>query len=151
MLRHALASAMAANKEPASIIAAQLRHADGGALAQRIYIHHYRRPSPGGGADRGAHSAQPRRLSVGRSEIGAKPDPQPRLTRYAAPTFAHVRRLWQGQDRTCVGNAGDFTDRSPRPDGRGPIAATPATATSTRVPTWSPRLDGRGPIAADSA
>jgi len=39
MLRHALASAMAANKEPASIIAAQLRHADGGALAQRVYIH----------------------------------------------------------------------------------------------------------------
>ena len=35
MLRHAPASAMAANKEPASIIAAQLRHADGGALAQR--------------------------------------------------------------------------------------------------------------------
>jgi len=31
LLRHALASAMAANKEPASIIAAQLRHADGGA------------------------------------------------------------------------------------------------------------------------
>jgi hypothetical protein len=39
MLRHALASAMATNKEPASIIAAQLRHADGGALAQRVYIH----------------------------------------------------------------------------------------------------------------
>jgi integrase len=39
LLRHALASAMAANKEPASIIAAQLRHADGGALAQRVYIH----------------------------------------------------------------------------------------------------------------
>jgi hypothetical protein len=39
MLRHALASAMAANKEPASSIAAQLRHADGGALAQRVYIH----------------------------------------------------------------------------------------------------------------
>jgi integrase len=39
MLRHALASAMTANKEPASIIAAQLRHADGGALAQRVYIH----------------------------------------------------------------------------------------------------------------
>jgi hypothetical protein len=30
---------MAANKEPASIIAAQLRHADGGGLAQRVYIH----------------------------------------------------------------------------------------------------------------
>jgi hypothetical protein len=29
---------MAANKEPASIIAAQLRHADGGALAHRVYI-----------------------------------------------------------------------------------------------------------------
>ena len=39
LLRHALASAMAANKKPASIIAAQLRHADGGALAQRVYIH----------------------------------------------------------------------------------------------------------------
>jgi integrase len=39
LLRHALASAMAANKEPASIIAAQLRHADGGGLAQRVYIH----------------------------------------------------------------------------------------------------------------
>jgi integrase len=39
LLRHALASAMAANKEPASIIAAQLRHTDGGALAQRVYIH----------------------------------------------------------------------------------------------------------------
>jgi integrase len=37
LLRHALASAMAANKQPASIIAAQLRHADGGALAQRMY------------------------------------------------------------------------------------------------------------------
>lgn len=35
----ALASAMAAQKEPASIIAAQLRHADGGPLAQRVYIH----------------------------------------------------------------------------------------------------------------
>jgi integrase len=33
MLRHALASAMSANKEPASIIASQLRHADGGAVA----------------------------------------------------------------------------------------------------------------------
>jgi integrase len=47
LLRHALASAMAANKEPASIIAAQLRHADGGALAQRVYIHQLPRPRPG--------------------------------------------------------------------------------------------------------
>jgi integrase len=46
LLRHALASAMAANKEPASIIAAQLRHADGGALAQRVYIHQLPKTAP---------------------------------------------------------------------------------------------------------
>jgi integrase len=46
MLRHALASAMSANKEPASIIAAQLRHADGGALAQRVYIHQLPQTAP---------------------------------------------------------------------------------------------------------
>jgi integrase len=46
MLRHALASAMAANKEPASIIAAQLRHGDGGALAQRVYIHQLPQTAP---------------------------------------------------------------------------------------------------------
>jgi integrase len=39
LLRHALASGMATAKEPASIIAGQLRHADGGALAGRTYIH----------------------------------------------------------------------------------------------------------------
>jgi integrase len=46
MLRHALASAMAAHREPASIIAAQLRHADGGALAQRVYIHQLPQTAP---------------------------------------------------------------------------------------------------------
>jgi integrase len=46
MLRHALASAMAAEKEPASIIAAQLRHADSGALAQRVYIHQLPKTAP---------------------------------------------------------------------------------------------------------
>jgi integrase len=46
MLRHALASAMAAEKEPASIIAAQLRHADGGAVAQRVYIHQLPQTAP---------------------------------------------------------------------------------------------------------
>jgi integrase len=46
LLRHALASAMAAEKEPASIIAAQLRHADGGALAQRVYIHQLPQTAP---------------------------------------------------------------------------------------------------------
>jgi integrase len=39
LLRHSLASAMAAAKEPASVIAGQLRHADGGTLAGRTYIH----------------------------------------------------------------------------------------------------------------
>jgi integrase len=46
LLRHALASAMAAEKEPASIIAARLRHADGGALAQRVYIHQLPQTAP---------------------------------------------------------------------------------------------------------
>jgi integrase len=46
LLRHALASAMAANKEPASIIAAQLRHADGGVLARRVYIHQLPQTAP---------------------------------------------------------------------------------------------------------
>ena len=46
LLRHALASAMAAEKEPASIIAAQLRHADGGSLAQRVYIHQLPQTAP---------------------------------------------------------------------------------------------------------
>jgi integrase len=39
LLRHSLASAMAAAREPASVIAGQLRHADGGTLASRTYIH----------------------------------------------------------------------------------------------------------------
>jgi integrase len=46
LLRHAPASAMAANKEPVSIIAAQPRHADGGALAQRMYIHQLPQTAP---------------------------------------------------------------------------------------------------------
>jgi integrase len=46
LLRHALASAMAAQREPASIIAAQLRHADGGTLAQRVYIHQLPQTAP---------------------------------------------------------------------------------------------------------
>jgi hypothetical protein len=37
---------MAAEKEPASIIAAQLRHADGGTLAQRVYIHQLPQTAP---------------------------------------------------------------------------------------------------------
>src|SRR4030095_3228699 len=39
LLPPSLASAMAAAKDPASVIAGQLRHADGGTLASRTYIH----------------------------------------------------------------------------------------------------------------
>jgi integrase len=46
LLRRALASAMAASKKPASIIAAQVRHADGGALAQRVHIHQLPQTAP---------------------------------------------------------------------------------------------------------
>jgi hypothetical protein len=81
MLRHALASAMAANKEPASIIAAQLRHADGGMLAQRVYIHQLPQTAPRlasliedvfGPAARNTPTVSARRLVEGnRSESGA--------------------------------------------------------------------------------
>jgi integrase len=84
LLRHALASAMAANKEPASIIAAQLRHADGGGLAQRIYIHQLPQTAPRvagliegvfGPAARGAQMmptvSAGRRLEGNRRETGA--------------------------------------------------------------------------------
>jgi integrase len=84
MLRHALASAMAANKEPASIIAAQLRHADGGRLAQRVYIHQLPQTAPRvagviegvfGPAARGAQVVPTvsagRRLEGNRRETGA--------------------------------------------------------------------------------
>jgi integrase len=54
LLRHSLASAMAAAKEPASVIAGQLRHADGGTLASRTYIHQLpQTPTPPGQAHRG--------------------------------------------------------------------------------------------------
>jgi integrase len=46
LLRHSLASALAAAKEPASVIAEQLRHADGGALASRTYIHRLPQTAP---------------------------------------------------------------------------------------------------------
>jgi integrase len=84
LLRHALASAMAANKEPASIIAAQLRHADGGGLAQRVYIHQLPQTAPRvaeliegvfGPAARGAQVTPTvsagRRVEGNRSETGA--------------------------------------------------------------------------------
>ncbi|MFL6297594.1 MAG: hypothetical protein ACJ75M_17675 [Actinomycetes bacterium] len=81
MLRQALASAMAANKEPASIIAAQLRHADGGALAQRVYIHQLPQTAPrvagliegvfGPAARDGRAVSAGRRVEGNRSETGA--------------------------------------------------------------------------------
>jgi hypothetical protein len=82
LLRHALASAMAANKEPASIIAAQLRHADGGALAQRVYIHQLPQTAPrlAGVIEAvfGPEAREGRAVSAGRRLEGnpaLKPDP----------------------------------------------------------------------------
>jgi Phage integrase family len=80
LLRHALASAMAANKEPASIIAAQLRHADGGALAQRVYIHQLPPDrAPAGWGDRGRVRPSSAGWAgvVGSASGGGKPEGNP--------------------------------------------------------------------------
>jgi integrase len=54
LLRHSLASAMAAAKEPSSAIAGQLRHADGGTLASRnLHPPAPPDPTPPGQAHRG--------------------------------------------------------------------------------------------------
>jgi integrase len=82
LLRHALASAMAANKEPASIIAAQLRHADGGALAQRVYIHQLPQTAPRlAGVIEGVFgpaARDGRAVSAGRRAEGKRRENQPR-------------------------------------------------------------------------
>jgi integrase len=81
MLRHALASAMAAHKEPASIIASQLRHADGGALPNASTSINYRKPHPGWLSLSRTCSAQRRGTRgqrqgfVQRREIGGNLDP----------------------------------------------------------------------------
>jgi hypothetical protein len=64
---------MAAEREPASIIAAQLRHADGGALAQRVYIHQLPQTAPRlAGVTRWA-------VGVGRASGGGKLERKPAL------------------------------------------------------------------------
>jgi hypothetical protein len=84
MLRHALASAMAASKEPASIIAAQLRHADGGALAPRIYIHQLPQAAPRvAGLIEGVFGPA--------ASAERHPAPQACLTSYAATTLSQHR------------------------------------------------------------
>ena len=105
LLRHALASAMAANKEPASIIAAQLRHADGGALAQRVYIHQLPQTAPrlagliegvfGPAARDGRAVSAGRRVEGNRRETGAL---EPGLIGRPAAAFPQLRVVWQGQD-----------------------------------------------------
>jgi integrase len=81
LLRHALASAMAASKEPASIIAAQLRHADGGALAQRVYIHQLPQTAPRlAGVIEGVFGPAARNkgaVSAGRRAEGKRREPRP--------------------------------------------------------------------------
>jgi integrase len=82
LLRHALASAMAANKEPASIIAAQLRHVDGGTLAQRVYIHQLPQTAPRlAGVIEGVFGPAARNgrtVSAGRRAEGKRRETQPR-------------------------------------------------------------------------
>ena len=82
LLRHALASAMAANKEPASIIAAQLRHADGGALAHRVYIHQLPQTAPRLAevieVVFGPEARHEQAVSVGRRAEGKRRETQPR-------------------------------------------------------------------------
>jgi hypothetical protein len=104
MLRHALASAMAANKEPASIIAAQLRHADGGALAQRVYIHQLPQTAPRlagviegvfGPAARDGRSVSAARRAEGNLR---EPDPRTRPDPMAEAAFHSSRVVWQGHD-----------------------------------------------------
>src|SRR5215213_3629072 len=70
------------------------------------------------------------RLGVGRRESGEKPGPRTRTDQAAQDRIAAGQRLC-GRDRirTCVGNAGDFTDRSLWPLGH---------------PAW-PRADDTGP------
>jgi hypothetical protein len=95
---------MAANKEPASIIAAQLRHADGGALAQRVYIHQLPQDRPRlAGVIEGVFGPAARdgrrcRLGVGRRESGGKVDPRTRLDWRPATALLLVRTYVAGTE-----------------------------------------------------
>jgi hypothetical protein len=110
---------LAANREPASIIAAQLRHADGGGLAQRVYIHQLPQTAPRLAGVIEACSAQRRwmgrrcRQRVGRRETGGNPDPRTRPDPTAdGHVFAAQGLCGRDRIRTCEGNAGDFTGRT---------------------------------------
>jgi hypothetical protein len=121
-------------KGTASIIAAQLRHADGGALTQRVYIHQLPRTTPRlagliegmfGPAAREAQAVPTVSVGVRWRETGGKPERQTRPDQMARSRVSAAQKLC-GRDRirTCVGNAGDFTGR---------------TAVTSRVPSY-PRL-----------
>ena len=103
LLRHALASAMAANKEPASIIAAQLRHADGGALAQRVYIHQLPQTAPRlAGVIEGVFGPEARNWpggvgwALGGGKVEGKPALEPDLTGRPATALLLVRAVVAG-------------------------------------------------------
>jgi hypothetical protein len=97
LLRHALASAMAANKEPASIIAAPLRHADGGALAQRVYIHQLPQTAPRlAGVIEGVFgpaARDGRAMSAGRRAEGGWRETWPPSDQSSAPMCGGRRRF----------------------------------------------------------
>jgi hypothetical protein len=108
-----------ATEPPASIIAAQVRHADGGTLAQRVYIHQLPQTAPRlAGVIEGVFgpaARDGRAVSAGRRAEGKRREPNPAGT----PDGLRSDRVSAAQSlcgrdriRTCVGNAGDFTGRT---------------------------------------
>ena len=97
MLRHALASAMAAHKEPASIIAAQLRHADGGASPNGSTFTSSPDRAQTGRTDRGrVRPCSPGRavdvgISSGGGNLEGNLTPRAPVTRYVTTAFPQLR------------------------------------------------------------
>jgi hypothetical protein len=101
------------------LIAAQLRHADGGGLAQRVYIHQL--PQTASRAAEmiegvfGPAARERRAVSAPRRAegTGGKSARRTRPDRMAGSRVSAAQK-WCGRDRirTCVGNAGDFTGRT---------------------------------------
>src|SRR6266542_388247 len=121
LLRHSLASAMAAAREPASVIAGQLRHADGGTLASRTYVHRLPQTPP-----RLARLIERASAETGYSGV-----------------VPQLRGGGRDRIRTCVGEAGGFTV-SPRRSPSIPTWSRSSWVTSTSGPstastvTWRP-------------
>jgi hypothetical protein len=122
---------MAANKEPASIIAAQLRHADGGALAQRVYIHQLPQTAPRlAGVIEGVFGPEAREgraVSAGRrlegTWRGTRPS-SPTRSGGPQPRCCWSGAMWQGQDSNLCRQCRRFY-RSHRGLPAGPLLSPP--------------------------